>query len=172
MLVFEQTFDYRFWHRRLSANSQEYERLRDIVKPHTARSEARASTLFMKRQSVETEACLATLSSKIVLYKHGLSLSRSPRPATGRSPLSRYNVAEARLTGVERGEAERLGRVEPPCSSIFMSAECAGFEPIYRLCSARMYAGTYACVYTYAYVYVCVCVYRYVGICRTASLVP
>lgn len=151
-----------FWStcRRLSANSQVYERLRDIVKPHTARAAAIAcaSTLFMKRQSVETEACLATLSSKIVLYKHGLSQGSSPAPhyrLVTPFPIqcSRGEIDRAR----KGGEAGRSGRVEPPCSGIFMSAECAGSEPIYRLCSARMYAATYACVYTRVRVYACVC---------------
>lgn len=136
-----------------------------------SRTHSHPSPRFIYEATIGGNVLPATLSSKIVLYKHELGGPRVPIAA--RSPLSRYNVAETRLTGLEGGEVGGAG-VEPPCSGIFMRAECARFEPIYRLCSARMYAVTYACVYTRARAYICVCVclslcvrartYRYVGI--------
>lgn len=159
-LVFEETFDYHFSYHRLSANSQEYERLRDIVKPHTARTVhplySWSGNRWKRRHAwrrYRRKSFYINTDSLLAVPRIPPSRSITPFPIQ----CSRGEIDRGRRGGIEGGEVERLGRVEPPCSSIFMSAECAGSEPIYRLCSARMHASAYACVYTCARV--CTCVY-------------
>lgn len=74
-------------------------------------------------------------------------------PASHRRSLTPFPIQCSRSEidrggkGVKQGGWAGLNH-RAPAYSWALSAR--GSEPIYRLCSARMYAGTYACVYTRA----------------------